>query len=239
MQERTKSEEEDRARTDSLTELIRTGAQKLLAQALQAEVAELLVVYEDQQDEQGHARVVLSGHHPTRDIQTGIGPVTVQVPKVRSRQGDPVTFRSALVPPYVRKTASLEAAIPWLYLKGISTGEMQPALEVGPGMYLIDILGKYRRNPSGSYTTSRERHVVSRGLFCSHMSHYLTLVPEYRKQIFLSALLNTLIDLKNLRKSFFGFAKLTFKSATFVTPAEIVRSFRRAQLFKIPTSNKE
>ncbi len=134
MQERTKSEEEDRARTDSLTELIRTGAQKLLAQALQAEVAELLVVYEDQQDEQGHARVVLSGHHPKRDIQTGIGPVTVQVPKVRSRQGDPVTFRSALVPPYVRKTASLEAAIPWLYLKGISTGEMQPALEalVGP-----------------------------------------------------------------------------------------------------------
>jgi transposase-like protein len=56
--------------------------------------------------------------------------VTVQVPKVRSRQGDPVTFHSALVPPYVRKTASLEAAIPWLYLKGISTGEMQPALEV-------------------------------------------------------------------------------------------------------------
>ena len=134
MQERTKSEEEDRGRTDSLTELLRTGAQKLLAQALKAEVADLLAAYEDQQDEQGHARVVLSGHQPTREIQTGIGPVTVQVPKVRSRQGDPVTFHSALVPPYVRKTASLEAAIPWLYLKGISTGEMQPALEalVGP-----------------------------------------------------------------------------------------------------------
>ena len=60
--------------------------------------------------------------------------MTVHVPKVRSRQGDPVAFRSALVPPYVRKTASLEAAIPWLYLKGISTGEMQTALEalVGP-----------------------------------------------------------------------------------------------------------
>ena len=135
MQKRTKSEEEDRGRTDSLTELIRTGAQKLLAQALKAEVAELLVTYADQSTEQGHARVVLSGHHPTRDIPTGIGPVTVQVPKVRSRQGKPVTFHSALVPPYVRKTASLEAAIPWLYLKGISTGEMQPALEVlvGPG----------------------------------------------------------------------------------------------------------
>jgi len=52
------------------------------------------------------------------------------VPKVRNRQGEPVTFHSAVVPPYVRKTACLEAAIPWLYLKGISTGEMQPALEV-------------------------------------------------------------------------------------------------------------
>ncbi len=103
-------------------------------QALKAEVAELLATYTDQQDEQGHARVVLSGHHPTREIQTGIGPVTVQVPKVRSREGEPVTFRSALVPPYVRKTRSLEAALPWLYLKGISTGEMQAALEalVGP-----------------------------------------------------------------------------------------------------------
>ena len=130
MQEGTKTEEEDRGRTDALTDLIRNGAQQLLAQALKAEVAELLAIYADQRDEQGHARVVLSGHHPKRDIQTGIGPVTVQVPKVRSRQGEPVTFHSAVVPPYVRKTASLEAAIPWLYLKGISTGEMQPALEV-------------------------------------------------------------------------------------------------------------
>ena len=134
MSESIKREQEDREGTDSLTDLIRTGAQQLLAQALKTEVAELLASYGDQRDEQGHARVVLSGHHPKRDIQTGIGPVTVQVPKVRSRQGEPVTFRSALVPPYVRKTASLEAAIPWLYLKGISTGEMQPALEalVGP-----------------------------------------------------------------------------------------------------------
>lgn len=65
---------------------------------------------------------VRNGHYPERKIQTGIGPVTVRVPKVRSRQGDPIAFRSALVPPYVSKTASLEAAIPWLYLKGISTG---------------------------------------------------------------------------------------------------------------------
>ncbi len=134
MQERSKPKDGDRDSQDSLTNLIRTGAQKLIAQALQAEVAELLAAYDDHRDEHGHAQVVRSGYQPTREIQTGIGPVTVQVPKVRSRQGQPVTFHSALVPPYVRKTSSLEAALPWLYLKGISTGEMQPALEalVGP-----------------------------------------------------------------------------------------------------------
>ena len=65
---------------------------------------------------------------------TGIGPVTVQIPKVRSKTGAPVTFRSALVPPYVRKAKSIEAALPWLYLKGISTGEMGAALKalLGP-----------------------------------------------------------------------------------------------------------
>ena len=117
-----------------MTAVLRAGARKLIAQSLKAEVAELLAAYAEQQDEQGRARVVLNGHHPEREIQTGIGPVPVQVPKVRSRQGEPVTFRFALVPPYVRKTASLESAIPWLYLQGISTSEMQPALEalVGP-----------------------------------------------------------------------------------------------------------
>ena len=134
MPERTKPEQEDRDRTDSLTGLIRMGAQRLIAQALKVEVADLLATYAEQRDEQSHARVVLCGHHPTREIQTGIGPVTVQVPKVRSRQGKPVTFHSALVPPNVRKTVSLEGAIPSLYLKGISTGEMQAALEalMGP-----------------------------------------------------------------------------------------------------------
>ena len=111
MKKHTKPEQEDRGRNDSLTELIRTGAQKLIAQALKAEVAELLATYAKQRDEQGYARVALSGHHPEQEIQTGIGRVTVRVPKVRSHQGKPVTFRSTLVPPYVRKTASLEAAI--------------------------------------------------------------------------------------------------------------------------------
>ncbi len=115
---------------DELTELIRDGARKLIGEALEAEVGELLSSLCGRRDASGRAAVVRNGYQPERDIQTGIGPVTVKVPKVRSRNGEPVSFRSALVPPYVRKTASLEAALPWLYLKGISTGEMAPALEV-------------------------------------------------------------------------------------------------------------
>ncbi len=115
---------------DELTELIRDGARKLIGEALEAEVSELLSEFSQRRDESGRATVVRNGYQPEREIQTGIGPVKVKVPKVRGRAGEAVVFRSALVPPYVRKTASLEAALPWLYLKGISTGEMGPALEV-------------------------------------------------------------------------------------------------------------
>ncbi len=115
---------------DELTELIRDGARKLISEALESEVSELLSGFSGRRDASGRAAVVRNGYQPERAIQTGIGPVTVKVPKVRSRDGNPVSFRSALVPPYVRKSARLEAALPWLYLKGISTGEMAPALEV-------------------------------------------------------------------------------------------------------------
>lgn len=128
--ERRKTAEEDRGSKNLLTDFIRRGAQQLIAQALKAEMAILLATYVGQRDEQRQARVVRRGHHPKREIQPGIGPGTGQVSKGRSRQGDPVTFHLALVPPYVRKIARLEAAILWLYLKGISTGDMQPALEV-------------------------------------------------------------------------------------------------------------
>lgn len=115
---------------DPLTELLRQGARELIQKAVEAELAEYLDSFQDRRLEDGRAAVVRNGHHPERELQTGIGPVTVKVPKVRSRDGNPVTFRSALVPPYVRKTRSLEAALPWLYLKGVSTGEMEEALEV-------------------------------------------------------------------------------------------------------------
>ncbi len=119
---------------DPLSDLLRSGARKLLQAAVEAELEAFLAGFKDQKTPEGHAAVVRNGHHPERAIQTGIGPVKVQIPKVRSKTGQPVTFRSALVPPYVRKAKKVEAALPWLYLKGISTGEMGAALKalLGP-----------------------------------------------------------------------------------------------------------
>ena len=116
--------------TDPLSELLIAGARQLIAQAVEAELQELLAGYDGQRGEEDKAVVVRNGYLPERELQTALGPVTVKIPKVRSKSGKPVTFRSALVPPYVRKTKSLEAALPWLYLKGISSGEMGDALKV-------------------------------------------------------------------------------------------------------------
>lgn len=122
---------EDRAeRLDPLTQLLRVGARQLIEQAVEMELQELLAAHADRRLADGRAGVVRNGYLPEREIQTGLGPVTVRIPKVRVKTGEPVTFRSALVPPYVRKTRSLEAALPWLYLKGVSSGEMEAALEV-------------------------------------------------------------------------------------------------------------
>lgn len=96
--------------TDNLTELLRTGAMQLIQQAVQSELVEFMEQFSGRLLEDGTAGVVRNGYHPERAIQTGIGPVTVKIPKIQSKDGEPVTFRSALVPPYVRKTASLEAA---------------------------------------------------------------------------------------------------------------------------------
>ena len=110
-----------------MTELLRTGARQLLQQAIEAEVQELLL-HSRQAAGRRQGRRGAQWPPSRTGIQTGIGPVTVQIPKVRAKTGKPITFRSALVPPYVRKTQSLEAAS--FYLKGVSTGEMSAALEV-------------------------------------------------------------------------------------------------------------
>ncbi len=86
----------------------------MIQQAIEAELEEMLVQYTPIRDEQGRRAVVRNGCHPEREILTGIGPVEVRVPKVRSRHGESVVFHSSLVPPYIRKARRVEAALPWL-----------------------------------------------------------------------------------------------------------------------------
>lgn len=113
---------------DPLTELLRNGARKLLANAVEAELQELLQKYSDFTDDSGRRKIVRNGYLPEREIQTGIGPVQVKVPKIRDKSGQGIKFNSLLLPPYMRKTRAVEEVLPWLYLKGISTGDFQEAL---------------------------------------------------------------------------------------------------------------
>jgi len=114
----------------SLEELIRRGARELIRWAVEAEVNELLCEYGNVKMLTGRQAVVRNGYLPARKVLTAVGPVEVRVPKVRDRSGRGVKFNSALVPPYVRRSRRVSAALPWLYLKGISTGEMREALRV-------------------------------------------------------------------------------------------------------------
>ncbi len=115
--------------TDPLSELLRNGAQQLIAEAVEAEVQSLLNHYTALRDQNGHQLIVRNGYLPERDILTGIGPVTVKVPKIRDKSGQGIKFNSTLLPPYLRKAKSVEEVLPWLYLKGISTGDFQEALQ--------------------------------------------------------------------------------------------------------------
>ena len=113
---------------DPLTELLRNGARQLISDAVEAELHELLKQYAELKNEQGHLQIVRNGYLPERSIQTGIGQVKVKVPKIRDKSGQGIKFNSALLPPYLRKTRSVEEVLPWLYLKGISTGDFLEAL---------------------------------------------------------------------------------------------------------------
>ena len=117
--------------SDPLTEVLRKGARALLAQAIEAEVAAFLGSHADKQTEDGRQRLVRHGHLPEREIVTGIGPVAVRAPRVRDRVGageGRIRFTSAILPPYARRSKSLEVLIPILYLKGISSGDFEEAL---------------------------------------------------------------------------------------------------------------
>jgi putative transposase len=132
-----------------LTEILRDGAQRMLASMIDAEADEWIARHADAQDERGRRAVVKNGHHPTRELLTGVGPLEVKQPRVLDRRivgrdddgqdvdagGRPIErFRSSILPPYLRKAKAIEELIPWLYLKGVSTGGFAEALQalVGP-----------------------------------------------------------------------------------------------------------
>jgi transposase-like protein len=115
---------------DALTEILRRGAQRMLAQAIDAEVTEWIDGHAHLKNDAGHRQVVRNGHLPEREITTGIGQVTVKQPRVLDRRppDEAEPFSSKVLPPYLRKTKNIEELIPWLYLKGISTGDFSEAL---------------------------------------------------------------------------------------------------------------
>jgi transposase-like protein len=117
---------------DPLTDVLRAGARQLLVQAVEAEVMSFVEAHGHLTDEAGRRRIVRHGYLPEREIQTGIGPVAVRCPRVRDRgaeaAGAKIHFSSAILPPYLRRTRSIEELLPWLYLKGISTGDFGEAL---------------------------------------------------------------------------------------------------------------
>ena len=117
---------------DPLTDILRAGARQLLAQAIEAEVEGHISAHADLTDAQGRRRIVRHGHSPEREIQTGVGAVRVRSPRVRDRDPDApggrIRFTSSILPPYLRRAKSVEELLPWLYLKGISTGDFGEAL---------------------------------------------------------------------------------------------------------------
>jgi putative transposase len=116
--------------TDVLTEVLRDGAKRLLAGAIQAEVADWIASHSHIKDLAGHRQVVRNGHLPERTIQTGLGDILIQQPRVHDRRpvGQRIKFTSSILPPYLKRTKSLDELLPWLYLKGVSTGDFSEAL---------------------------------------------------------------------------------------------------------------
>ena len=115
---------------DPFTDIIRDGARKLIEQAIRAELTALMAAFSEEKLENGRSRLVRHGHLPEREVMTGIGPVPVKVPRVRDRKPgeDKISFTPSIRPRYLRKATSVAELLPWLYLKGISTGDFTEAL---------------------------------------------------------------------------------------------------------------
>ncbi len=120
------------ATKDVLAEILRDGARKMLGEAIEAEAASYIAAHAHERDTDGHRLVVRNGYAPERELQTGLGALAVKQPRVNDKrvddEGNRLRFTSQILPPYLRKTKSIEELIPWLYLRGISTGDFSQAL---------------------------------------------------------------------------------------------------------------
>ena len=116
----------------SLDEIVRHGAQQMLQAAIDREVSDFIGMHSDRLDDEGRRHVVLNGSLPSRELLTGAGPLEVRQPRVRDNSPDKehrVTFSPSILPAYLRRSQSIDELLPWLYLKGISTGDFQDALQ--------------------------------------------------------------------------------------------------------------
>jgi len=155
--------------SDPLTELLRERAVELLQAAVNAECAEFLHRHQPMREARGRCAVVRNGFLPKRSILTGIGPLPVQVPRVRDRSGRGLRFESQLVPAYVRRAQAVDAVLPWLYLRGIAQADVGPALRALVGKAAANmstsVIGKLKAHWAAEYAAwskadlSKERWV--------------------------------------------------------------------------------
>jgi len=155
---------------DPLTEILRDGAKLLIARAVEAEFAAFLATHDDKALPDGRQRVVRHGHDPARVIQTGIGPVEVQKPKARDRgasaEGERIRFSSSILPHWARRTKSLDALLPALYLRGVSAGDFQEALAALLGKEAANlspsVISRLKGEWEGDYERWRKRDLSAR-----------------------------------------------------------------------------
>lgn len=144
---------------DELSDLIREGAQRIIRQAVEAELKAFLEQHATEHE--GRRALVRNGYQPERDVLTGIGAVKVRVPKTRDRAGEGRCFRSELLPPYLKKAKRLEAVLPWLYLKGVSTNDFDEALTALFGESVKGLspatIGRLKHSWEAEYAEWREK----------------------------------------------------------------------------------
>ena len=166
----TKGKKGPETGSDPLTEFLREKARTLLQIAVEAEMEEFLQAWVGVRNLEGKRTVVRNGYNPERMIQTGIGELSVRMPKVRDRSQNGVVFHSSLIPPYIRKTRSLEELIPLLYLKGVFTGQMQEALGAlvgggGPRGFSSAVVSRLKAKWTKEYEEFRKRPLEGEWLY--------------------------------------------------------------------------